>query len=51
MVEKGEKRIQLILFLILVMGLAFLSKAFFLQFSDLFLDQTVVRPLPQTSSD
>lgn len=51
MVEKGEKRIQLILFLILVMGLAFLSKAFFLQFSDLFLDQTVVRPMPQTSND
>ncbi|HPF16244.1 MAG TPA: hypothetical protein P5107_07965 [Thermotogota bacterium] len=42
MFEKGEKRVQLILFLILFMGLVFLTKAFFLRHSDLFVNHTPV---------
>ncbi|MFW6263464.1 MAG: hypothetical protein ACOC34_05480 [Thermotogota bacterium] len=48
MVEKGEKKVQVILFLILVMGLVFLSKAFFLQYEDFFTDETYVKPLAST---
>ncbi len=48
MVEKGEKKVQVILFLILVMGLFFLSKAFFLRYAGFFIDQTQTKPLAST---
>jgi len=48
MVEKGEKKVQVILFLILVMGLVFLSKAFFLRYASFFTDQTRAKPLAYT---
>lgn len=48
MVEKGEKKVQVILFLILLMGLVFLSKAFFLRYSSFFTDQTYAKPLAST---
>src|SRR6056297_1979602 len=49
MFEKGEKKVQLILFILLVMGLVFLSKAFFLQNMELFVDQTYSKPHAQSS--
>lgn len=48
MVEKGEKKVQVILFLIFVMGLLFLGKAFFLRYDDLFTDQHRTKALAST---
>src|SRR6056297_3237620 len=49
MFERGEKKVQLILFVLLLMGLVFLSKAFFLQNTEIFVDQHVAKPLSQTT--
>ena len=42
MFEKGEKKVQLILLLLLFLGLVFLTKAFFLRYSGLFANQSPV---------
>ncbi|MEA1884956.1 MAG: hypothetical protein U9N62_10625 [Thermotogota bacterium] len=48
--EKGEKKVQVILFLILVMGVLFLGKAFFLRYDYLFTDQHRTKTLASTSN-